>query len=107
MAQEEESCTFKCVVVFRWRKLSPTQRPGFLFAADANARDVKSSARVKIKRDRQSGGQPGGLVLPDKGRGIWGMGALIRLPSFEGEDARLASVLWDSVASALAYSLLP
>jgi len=35
------------------------------------------------------------------------MGALIRLPSFEGEDARLASVLWDSVASALAYSLLP
>jgi len=25
---------------------SPGQRPGFLFAADANARDVKSSARV-------------------------------------------------------------
>jgi hypothetical protein len=64
-------------------------------------------ARVKIKRDRQSGGQPSGLALPDKGRGIWGMGALIQLPSFEDGDARLASVLWDSGASALAYSLLP
>ena len=87
--------------------LAPDNVRGFLFAADANARDVKSSARVKIKRDHQSGGQPGGLALPDKGRGIWGMGALIQLPSFDGGDARLASVLWDSEANALAYSLLP
>ena len=48
LAQEEENCTFKCVVVFRWRRLNPGQPPGFLFAADANARGVKSSARVIV-----------------------------------------------------------
>ena len=45
----------------------------FLFAADANARDVKSSTRVIKKARPPMGGTSGGLALPDKGRGTWGM----------------------------------
>ena len=63
-----------------------------------------AEAGNKKKRDRQSGGQPGGLALPDQIRdgGIRGWVALIQLPSFEGGGAQLATVLRDNGTNALA-----
>ena len=99
LAQEEEG--YRCIVPFNVRSKPRAECVGVLFGADVNARDVKVR-RESQKSETAIRGTPGGLALPDKGRGLGDRSALIQLPSFEGADAQLATVLRDNGTSALA-----
>jgi len=86
-------------------RVAPHIRHPVRWTRRAFARDVKSSARVIKKARPPIGGHRAISHFQIRDGGFGGWVALIQLPSFEGADARLAIVLSDNAASALAYSL--